>query len=102
MFHALCVYAVIFAACCARQKRARRADFIEGRVVSGTTTPEAGVWVIAETADLCRRRIARSSSTDDAGRFVLPGLPPADYQVWVRGYGLVGFGEDACDARVSR
>jgi hypothetical protein len=25
-------------------------DFIEGRVVSGAATPEAGVWVIAETA----------------------------------------------------
>ena len=27
--------------------------------------------------------------TDDDGRYVLPDLPEADYDVWVRGYGLV-------------
>ena len=27
--------------------------------------------------------------TDDAGRYVIPELPSANYQVWVRGYGLV-------------
>ena len=27
--------------------------------------------------------------TDDAGRYVIPDLPDASYQVWVRGYGLV-------------
>ncbi|HEY6598141.1 MAG TPA: hypothetical protein VIZ30_02465 [Pseudomonadales bacterium] len=84
----LCRYAVVFAAClCAVQARAA-SDFIEGRVVSGATTPEAGVWVIAETAALPTpyRKIV---VTDDAGRFVVPDLPPADYQVWVRGYGLV-------------
>ena len=62
------------------------ADFIEGRVVSGTA-PEAGVWVIAETASLPTpyRKIV---VTNDEGRFVLPDLPTAEYQVWVRGYGL--------------
>ncbi len=64
-------------------------DFIEGReVVSGAATPEAGVWVIAETAALPTpyRKIV---VTDDEGRFVSRTCPPADYQVWVRGYGLV-------------
>ncbi len=27
--------------------------------------------------------------TDDQGRYVIPDLPTADYEVWVRGYGLV-------------
>jgi hypothetical protein len=27
--------------------------------------------------------------TDDRGRYVIPDLPPANYQLWVRGYGLV-------------
>ena len=27
--------------------------------------------------------------TDDQGRYVMPDLPKAKYQVWVRGYGLV-------------
>ena len=49
--------------------------------------PEAGVWVIAETDDLPTpyRKIV---VTDGQGRFVLPELPEADYEVWVRGYGL--------------
>jgi hypothetical protein len=59
-------------------------DFIEGRVASGDGQPEAGVWVIAETASLPTpyRKIV---VTDDQGRFAIPELPAADYQVWVRG-----------------
>jgi hypothetical protein len=59
-----------------------------GGVVSGPKGPEAGVWVIAETRDLSVRYI-KSVVTDDRGRFVIPDLPPANYQVWARGYGLV-------------
>lgn len=59
-----------------------------GGVVSGPAGPEAGVWVIAETTDL-PTRFARIVVTDDAGRFLVPDLPDASYQVWVRGYGLV-------------
>ena len=33
-------------------------------------------------------RFARIVVTDDGGRYVVPDLPDADYQVWVRGYGL--------------
>jgi hypothetical protein len=59
-----------------------------GGVVRGPNGPEAGVWVIAETHDL-PTRFARSVVTDDQGRYVLPDLPKAKYQIWVRGYGLV-------------
>jgi hypothetical protein len=63
------------------------ADDIGGRV-TGPAGPEAGVWVIAETRDLPTRYI-KSVVTDDQGRYVLPDLPAAAYQVFVRGYGLV-------------
>ena len=59
-----------------------------GGVVTGPKGPEAGVWVIAETRDLPVRYI-KSVVTDDRGRFVVPDLPAASYQVWARGYGLV-------------
>src|SRR5918995_1187985 len=59
-----------------------------GGVVTGPSGPEAGVWVIAETSDL-PTRFARMVITDDQGRYVVPDLPKAGYNVWVRGYGLV-------------
>ena len=59
-----------------------------GGVVTGPQGPEAGVWVIAETTDLPTRYI-KSVVTDDQGRYVIPDLPTANYEVWVRGYGLV-------------
>src|SRR4051812_48158702 len=59
-----------------------------GGVVTGAQGPEAGVWVIAETTNLPSRFI-RSVVTDDQGRYLVPDLPAADYDVWVRGYGLV-------------
>jgi len=59
-----------------------------GGVVRGAKGPEAGVWVIAETTDL-PTRYTKSVVTDDQGRYVIPDLPTANYQVWVRGYGLV-------------
>ncbi|HZO47021.1 MAG TPA: carboxypeptidase-like regulatory domain-containing protein, partial [Xanthobacteraceae bacterium] len=59
-----------------------------GGVVTGPSGPEAGVWVIAETTDLPTRYI-KSVVTDDQGRYVIPDLPRANYEVWVRGYGLV-------------
>lgn len=63
------------------------ADYIEGAVTSAKG-PEAGVWVIAETTDL-PTKYAKVVVTDDRGRYVLPQLPSANYQVFVRGYGLV-------------
>ncbi|HEY6256296.1 MAG TPA: carboxypeptidase-like regulatory domain-containing protein [Xanthobacteraceae bacterium] len=59
-----------------------------GGVVSGPNGPEAGVWVIAETSDL-PTKMAKIVVTDDQGRYVVPDLPKANYDVWVRGYGLV-------------
>ena len=59
-----------------------------GGVVTGGLGPEAGVWVIAETRSLPTRFI-RIVVTDDQGRFLVPDLPAAEYDVWVRGYGLV-------------
>jgi hypothetical protein len=59
-----------------------------GGVVTSAKGPEAGVWVIAETSEL-PTKFARIVVTDDQGRYVLPDLPRANYQVFVRGYGLV-------------
>ena len=59
-----------------------------GGVVSSPNGPEAGVWVIAETSDL-PTKFAKMVVTDDRGRFVIPDLPNATYNVWVRGYGLI-------------
>src|SRR5205823_7027830 len=59
-----------------------------GGVVTSRFGPEAGVWVVAETRDL-GTRFAKIVVTDERGRYVIPDLPKAKYQVWVRGYGLV-------------
>ena len=59
-----------------------------GGVVRSSAGPEAGVWVIAETRELGVRFI-RTVVTDDQGRYVIPDLPKANYDIWVRGYGLV-------------
>src|SRR5262244_3961519 len=59
-----------------------------GGVVTSANGPEAGVWVIAETTDLSTK-FAKIVVTDDQGRYLLPDLPKANYDVWVRGYGLV-------------
>jgi hypothetical protein len=59
-----------------------------GGVVMGPGGPEAGVWVIAETDDL-PTKFVRSVVTDDMGRYVIPDLPSANYQVFARGYGLI-------------
>ncbi len=71
----------------AAQTVAVDADTIGG-VVTGANGPEAGVWVIAETRDLPTRFI-KIVVTDAQGRYLLPALPKANYDVWVRGYGLV-------------
>src|ERR671913_1202947 len=62
-------------------------DDIAG-VVTGARGPEAGVWVVAETSDL-PTKFAKIVVTDDQGRYLLPDLPKARYDIWVRGYGLV-------------
>ena len=59
-----------------------------GGVVTSANGPEAGVWVIAQTIDL-PTKFVKIVVTDDQGRYVLPELPKANYDIWVRGYGLV-------------
>src|SRR5712691_4473669 len=59
-----------------------------GGVVTSAKGPEAGVWVIAETKET-PTKFARIVVTDDQGRYVLPDLPRATFDVFVRGYGLV-------------
>src|SRR5688500_12323201 len=59
-----------------------------GGVVTGPSGPEAGGWVLAETNDLPTMSV-RIVVTDDQGRYLIPDLPKANYNVWVRGYGLV-------------
>src|SRR5256885_7659035 len=80
----LCVACVNPAA--AQQVRIDADDI--GGVVTGANGPEAGVWVIAETSDLPTKYV-KIVPTDDQGRYVLPDLPKANYDIWVRGYGLV-------------
>jgi hypothetical protein len=59
-----------------------------GGVVTSAKGPEAGVWVLAETSDL-PTKFVKIVVTDDRGRYLLPDLPKANYDIWVRGYGLV-------------
>ena len=66
---------------------AQEADSYISGTVESSQGPEAGVWVIAETDKLATPFI-KIVVTDDDGRFVLPELPTASYDVWVRGYGL--------------
>src|SRR6185369_1778641 len=59
-----------------------------GGTVAGPNGPEAGVWVIAERKGL-PTRFARIVVTDAEGRYAVPGVPRAEYVVWVRGYGRI-------------
>src|SRR5262249_43977490 len=58
------------------------------RAVTCEKRPDAVASLIADTNDLSTR-VARMVVTDDQGRYVLHDLPKANYNVWVRGYGLV-------------
>src|ERR1044071_7548060 len=83
------VAALLFAAgqpAAAQQVRVDADDI--GGVVTGAKGPEAGVWVIAETKDLPTKYV-KIVVTDDPGRFVLPDMPKGNYDIWVRGYGLI-------------
>ncbi len=55
-----------------------------GGVVTSENGPEAGVWVIAETNELPTKFI-RSVVTDEEGRYVMPDLPDANFDIWARG-----------------
>jgi len=67
--------------------RAYPEGYITGQV-TGPNGPEAGVWVIAETKET-NTPFIKIVVTDDEGKYALPQLPSATYNVWVRGYGLL-------------
>ncbi|MDA0690214.1 MAG: carboxypeptidase-like regulatory domain-containing protein, partial [Proteobacteria bacterium] len=73
----------------------QNASAITGQV-SSSAGPEAGVWVIAETGEF-DTFFARIVATDEEGRFAIPDLPAASYQVWVRGYGLADSAKFSAD-----
>src|SRR6478736_8956764 len=83
----LCCGAVAFALLSVGLGSVQAQNYLTGSV-AGPNGPEAGVWVIAETRDL-PTRFARIVVTDGEGRYLVPDLPAAEYDVWVRGYGLV-------------
>src|SRR5712675_1821360 len=85
---ALGITALLLAAPSQAQQSVTVGDGELGGVVTSPNGPEAGVWVIAETGELATRFV-KIVVTDDQGRYVLPELPKANYDVWVRGYGLV-------------
>ncbi|WP_163378590.1 carboxypeptidase-like regulatory domain-containing protein [Cyclobacterium sp. SYSU L10401] len=77
-----------FMACQEDEESVPRGETDISGVVTGDNGPEAGVWVIAETLDL-PTRYAKIVVTDDEGRYLIPELPDAEFDIWVRGYGLV-------------
>src|SRR5690606_24285263 len=84
---AVAAWAFAFAAASFAQPPRIPDGYISG-VVESENGPEAGVWVIAETTEL-KTPFVKIVVTDDDGRYVLPEMPEATYNVWVRGYGLV-------------
>src|SRR4026209_747935 len=83
----LCCGAVAFALLSVGFGNVQAQNHLSG-TVAGPNGPEPGVGVIAETRDL-PTRFARIVVTEDLGRYLVPDLPKARYDVWVRGYGLV-------------
>ena len=84
----VCLIAVLGTPANALQTEPTLPDGTISGTLRSSNGPEAGVWVIAETEDLLTPFI-KIVVTDDNGRFLLPELPDATYNVWVRGYGLV-------------
>src|SRR5271157_1178580 len=92
LFFVACLLAGVMTRMEAKQTNQRRGSIQInsgdiGGVVTSSKGPEAGVWVIAETTEL-PTKFVKIVVTDDQGRYLLPDLPKATYQVWVRGYGL--------------
>ncbi len=84
----LAVWCVAAGAIAGGQQNVPEKSSIGGTVVnSNGGKPEAGVWVIAETKSL-QTPFRKIVVTDDQGRFLVPDLPDAAYELWVRGYGL--------------
>ena len=89
LFSAVAFLAALPGRLSSQQGAAVRVDADDvGGMVTSAKGPEAGVWVIAETTDL-PTKFAKIVVTDDQGRYLIPDLPKANYNIWVRGYGLV-------------
>ena len=74
------LFAIALLLLAAPQARSQQAgDVIEGAVTS-SKGPEAGVWVIAETTDL-PTKFVKIVVTDDNGKYVLPEMPKANYDI---------------------
>jgi hypothetical protein len=88
----IALFPFVFRARSTAQQRAEPAVSAASGDLSGIVIspdgPEAGVWVIAETTDL-PTKFAKIVVTAEGGRYLIPDLPKARYEVWVRGYGLV-------------
>jgi hypothetical protein len=88
----VCVVAIGLSANTTHQTGAQTGAAVASNTIGGTVVnaasgkPEAGVWVIAETT--LQRPYRKIVVTDDQGRFLVPDLPQASFDVWVRGYGL--------------
>lgn len=67
-----------------------------GGVVTSAKGPEAGARVIAETRDL-PTRFARMVVTDERGRYVIPDLPKASYDVYP-GAGFQAIGDNSAES----
>ena len=84
--------AALLGCCRVTEQSAKRAVQTDGDDIGGVVNsdkgPEAGVWVIAETTEL-PTKLAKIVVTDDQGRYLIPDLPRANYNIWVRGYGLI-------------
>ena len=85
---ALAIALLVSAALVSFAALVRAAEDDIGGVVTSANGPEEGVWVIAETTGL-PTKFVKSVVTGDGGRYLIPDLPDATYDVWVRGYGLV-------------
>ncbi len=71
----------------------KSAGSIGGKVQVSHGGSPAGVWVIADTTQILTNNgspahFRKIVVTDDKGNFLIPDLPSATYNVWVRGYGL--------------
>ena len=55
----------------------------EGAVLSGTVTDDDGAPVYGATVTLSAGELIESGTTDASGRYVIAGLPPADWDAFV-------------------
>src|SRR6266568_2766174 len=72
-----------------RRLALRKQLLVSGRRQLSAKLPARKVLAGALSEAELPTKYAKIVVTDDQGRYVIPDLPTANYQVWVRGYGLV-------------